>query len=111
MRGIFVASALAASLLLGGCISTVKSIVTAPVRVASKAVDLATTSQSERDENRGREMRQREEDLGRLRRQYDDELEDCDDGKSGACEDASETYTEIQAMIGSMPPPPPPRSR
>ena len=36
-----------------------------------KAVDLATTSQSEADEKRGREMRQREERLGKLQREFD----------------------------------------
>ncbi len=47
--------------LLGGCVSTAASIVTAPVRVASKGVDWATTSQDEADRNRGREMRKQEE--------------------------------------------------
>lgn len=110
MRGIFVLPALAATLLLGGCIGTVKDVVTAPVRVVGGAVDLLTTSQSERDEKRGREMRKREEELGRLQRRYDDQLEDCDDGKRGACEDAGETYDEIQELRGAMPPPPPGRN-
>lgn len=47
--------------LLGGCISTVASVVTAPVRVAAKAADWATTSQSEADRNRGRTIRKAEE--------------------------------------------------
>jgi hypothetical protein len=52
---------------LGGCIvSTAAHVVTAPVRVASKGVDWATTSQDEADRNRGRrerkaEKKQREE--------------------------------------------------
>jgi len=45
---------------LGGCISTAKTIVTAPVRVVSKGVDWTTTSQDESDRNRGREMRKQE---------------------------------------------------
>ncbi|MGD5955111.1 hypothetical protein QUU72_22560, partial [Xanthomonas citri pv. citri] len=52
---------LAASSLLAGCVSTATSIVTAPVRVVSKGVDWATTSQDEADRNRGREMRKQEE--------------------------------------------------
>lgn len=47
--------------LLGGCVSTVGTIVTAPVKVVGKGVDWATTSQDEADRNRGREMRKQEE--------------------------------------------------
>jgi hypothetical protein len=50
-----------AMLPLGGCISTAASIVTAPVRVAAKGVDWATTSQDEADRNRGRKIRKQEE--------------------------------------------------
>jgi hypothetical protein len=57
---IIVALALPA-LLLGGCLSTVATVVTAPVKVAAKAVDWATTSQSEADRNRGRKIRKAEE--------------------------------------------------
>lgn len=46
--------------LLAGCVSTAKTIVTAPVRVVGKGVDWATTSQDEADRNRGREMRKQE---------------------------------------------------
>jgi len=46
---------------LGGCLSTAGKIVTAPVKAASWTVDKATTSQSEADRNRGREMRRQEE--------------------------------------------------
>lgn len=44
-----------------GCVSTAKSIVTAPFKVAGKAVDWTTTSQSEADRNRGRALRKAEE--------------------------------------------------
>jgi len=47
--------------LLAGCVSTAKTIITAPVRVVGKGVDWATTSQDEADRNRGREMRKQEE--------------------------------------------------
>ena len=57
-----------AALALQGCLAkTAYNVATLPVRAASKGVDLATTSQSEADEKRGREIRQREERLGRLR--------------------------------------------
>ena len=57
---------LAAPLLLGGCVvgtvaSTAVDIVTLPVKVVSAGVDAATTSQSEADEKRGRELRKAEE--------------------------------------------------
>ena len=44
----------------GGCVSTVASVVTAPVRVGAKVVDWTTTSQSEADRNYGRKMRKAE---------------------------------------------------
>ncbi len=53
---------------LGGCLSTAGKIVTAPVRAASWTVDKATTSQSEADRNRGREMRKQEEREAKERR-------------------------------------------
>jgi hypothetical protein len=49
------------ALLLSGCVSTVSSVVTAPFKVVGKAADWATTSQSEADRNRGREIRKAEE--------------------------------------------------
>jgi hypothetical protein len=57
-------------LALSGCIvasvaDTAVDIVTLPVDVASKGVDLATTSQSEADEKRGRELRKAEEKAGK----------------------------------------------
>ncbi len=57
---IFIAAALA--LMLSGCIAqTAVDVVTLPVKAASKTVDVLTTSQSEADEKRGREIRKREE--------------------------------------------------
>jgi len=85
--------------LLSGCIAkTAINVATAPVRVASGAVDMATTSQSEADEKRGREMRKREERLGRLERRYYEQQQSCDAGKEAACEAASGTYAEIDAL-------------
>lgn len=55
----------------GGCVSTAASIVTAPVRVASKAVDWTTTSQEEADRNYGRKMRKAEAREGKERREWE----------------------------------------
>lgn len=95
-------AALAASLLLSGCIaSTAASIITAPVRVAGKGVDMMTTSQSEADEKRGRNMRKQEERLGKLQRSYDRHNRDCMDGDREACEQARLDYAEIQNLRSS----------
>jgi hypothetical protein len=49
------------SLAVSGCVGSIaKTVVTAPVKVVSKTVDLATTSQKEADEKRGRQMRKEE---------------------------------------------------
>ncbi len=96
--------ALTASLALSGClVRTAANVVTAPVRVGSKAVDLATTSQSEADEKRGREIRKREERLGKLERRYQKQSADCEDGDRGACQDARETYAEMQELLPTIP--------
>lgn len=60
---------LAAVTLLSGCIArTALDIVTLPVKAASAAVDAVTTSQSEADEKRGRELRKQEERDGKAAR-------------------------------------------
>ncbi|MXO91398.1 hypothetical protein [Pontixanthobacter aquaemixtae] len=84
------------ALALQGCIAkTAVDVVTAPVRMASKAVDFATVSQSERDERRGREIREEEERIGKLERQYDSYQRDCENGDRRACKKARETYAEL----------------
>lgn len=105
MRGIVAfTTVLPMAFALSGClVRTAADVVTAPVRVASGAVDLATTSQSEADEKRGRELRQREEQLGRLERRYDDEMRDCSDGDRRACDKARKTYAEMQVLLPSVP--------
>ena len=90
-------------LLLGGCVSTVADVVTAPVRAVSGAVDLATTSQSEADERRGRELRQREERLGRLERRYREQAEDCGEGDQRACIHARDTRREMDEILAQSP--------
>lgn len=74
MTGFFMLKPLLIALLplfASGCLSTVGKIVTAPVRVAGKAVDWTTTSQSESDRNYGKKMRKQEEREGRERKAHD----------------------------------------
>lgn len=95
---------IAAGLLSGltGCIAkAVVDVATAPVKVAGKAVDLATTSQSEADEKRGRELREREERIGRLERKQRKLDEDCRDGDSRACAERDAVNAEIEALIAA----------
>ena len=61
---------LLSGLSLSGCVvgkvaCAAVDVVTLPVKVASAGVDAVTTSQSERDEKLGREMRRRDEERGR----------------------------------------------
>jgi hypothetical protein len=91
-------------LALGGCLAkTALNVATAPVRVAGKAADLATTSQAEADQNRGREIRRREERLGQLERQYEKQNKLCVKGDEGACSAARVTYNQIQVLLPSVP--------
>ena len=95
---------------LSGCLAkTAFDVATAPVRVASKAVDLATTSQSEADEKRGREIRKREERLGQLSRQRDKLERQCLEGVRRACDEAARVNAEIQVLLPQVPVPPEPR--
>ncbi len=94
----------AAAFALQGCLArTAISAVTLPVKVASRGVDLATTSQAEADQARGREIRQREERLGRLQRDYDKQIAKCGDGDRRACDHARLTYAEMQVLLPSIP--------
>jgi len=85
-------------LLLGGCVtSVVKEVVMLPVKVVSKTADVLTTSQSESDEKRGRDIRKREELLGKLARKRDKAREDCADGHDKACGEYEALQAEIDA--------------
>jgi hypothetical protein len=58
------------AVLLSGCVvgtiaSTAVDIATLPVKVAAAGVDAATTSQSEADEKRGRQLRKADEQRAR----------------------------------------------
>ena len=66
-----------AALPLSGCVvgtiaSTAVDVVTLPVKAASAGVDAVTTSQSEADQKRGREIRKAEEQRGRELRAIED---------------------------------------
>lgn len=89
---------------LQGCLAKAAlDVATLPVKAASRAVDLATTSQSEADEKRGREIRRREAELAKLERQYEEDRRDCERGDDDACDDARETYAEIERLLPSIP--------
>ena len=80
---------LAPCFLLSGCIvgtvaKTAVDVATLPVKVASAGVDAATTSQSEADEKRGRELRKQDEARGKLLR---DMAERCRRGRPLATDD------------------------
>lgn len=68
--------------LLTGCVGTIAKtavdVVTLPVKVVSAGVDAATTSQSEADEKRGRELRKQDEERGK---QYRAMLGRCRKGR------------------------------
>jgi hypothetical protein len=83
--------------LLQGCVaSMVKNVVTAPVKVVSKTADVLTTSQSESDEKRGRELRKGEEAVGKIGRQRAKARKRCADGDRGACEKAAALSDQIE---------------
>lgn len=93
-----------ASLALQGCLAKAAvGAVTLPVKVASRGVDLATESQSEADEKRGREIRKREEKLGALQRDYDKAMQRCGDGDDVACERAQAVRAEMKALMPGVP--------
>jgi hypothetical protein len=78
-------------LMLGGCIvgtvaETAVDVVTLPVKLVSAGVDAATTSQSEADEKRGRELRKQEEERGR---QWRVAWERCHKGRPLPTDDCS----------------------
>ncbi|HQS12353.1 MAG: hypothetical protein B7Y62_01110 [Sphingomonadales bacterium 35-56-22] len=83
--------------LLQGCVSSVVSnVVTAPIKVVSKTADVLTTSQSESDEKRGRELRKREEAIGKLGRQRVKARKRCANGDREACEKAADLSDQIK---------------
>ncbi len=90
---------------LSGCgaASAITSVVTAPVKIVSKAGDLATTSQSEADQKRGREIRHGEERLGELDREHRRQAVKCNAGDVQACTKRDAADAEIRALMPSVP--------
>ncbi len=83
--------------LLQGCVASIVSNVTnAPMKAVSKTLDVLTTSQSESDEKRGRELRKHEEALGKLSRKRAKENKRCADGDRGACKKAADLSEQIE---------------
>lgn len=103
-RKFAMASCLLALSALPGCVaSTVASVVTAPVKLAGSAVDAVTTSQSEADEKRGRELRRREERLGQLEREYNKQSQRCAEGNAEACTRRDAAYAEMEQLRPTVP--------
>ena len=75
MKALFLTSLIA--LPLTGCYTVARTavdVVTLPVKVVAAGVDAATTSPSEADQKRGRELRKSEEAAGRRQRAWE---KDC----------------------------------
>ena len=103
---------LAALMVLQGCsaVSAVTTVATAPVRAASAAVsagstlvDATTTSQSERDQQRGRDIRNQEERVGKLDREYRKQSVACQGGDDLACVRRDAAWRDILALTPSQP--------
>ncbi len=82
--------------LLSGCaVGLVKDVVTAPIKVGGAVIDATTTSQSEADEKRGRQLREKEERIGKLMRKRDKYARDCPESGT-ACIRAGELDAQLQ---------------
>lgn len=104
MRTLALTALALSSLALQGCLARAAvDVVTLPVRAVSAGVDAATTSQSEADENRGREIRKREERLGKLEREFEKQMERCADGNDEACNEAQAIRAEMKALMPGIP--------
>src|SRR6188472_4369046 len=74
-------------LLLSGClVRTAANIVTMPVKAVSAGVDAVTTSQSEKDEKRGRALRKQDEERGKQLRMA---AERCRNGRPLPADDCA----------------------
>lgn len=96
-------AALAAACLQGCVAKAAFDVVTLPVKAAGKAVDLATTSQSEADEARGRDLRRREQRLGELERDWRRADERCKSGNQRECVKRLELGEEIAELLPTIP--------
>lgn len=104
LRSVLLVTAMAA---LQGCVARAAAdIVTAPVKIVGGAVDMATTSQSEADEKRGRALRKQDERYGQLERSYRKEARRCDAGNGDACRKADAARGEMEAIRPTVAPAP-----
>ena len=69
--------ALGLSACVTSLVSTAVDVVTLPVKVVAKGVDLATTSQAEADQNRGAALRKAEAEAGKRQRLWDRQCRDA----------------------------------
>lgn len=92
---------IAAPLLLGGCVSAAKTVVTAPFKAAGKVADWSTTSQEEADRNLGRKYRERDAKLGQLQRDVQKADRRCQDGDRRQCERAELLRHEMDALVSA----------
>lgn len=91
-------------LALDGCgVGTLVNVATAPVRLTGKAIDLATTSQSEADENRGRDLRRLEERYGKLERDYSKAVKRCAEGSEQSCAQQQAIRAEMDQIRPQLP--------
>lgn len=91
----------AIAILLGGCASTAKTVVTTPFKAAGKVVDWTTTSQEEADRNRGKKLRERDQRLGKLEKQRQQSAKRCDKGDQRQCQRAQLLSHEIDALMSA----------
>ncbi len=98
MHNLILAGLLTLALAGCGAAGAIVKVATAPIKVAGKAADLATTSQSESDEKRGREMRRREARIGALDREYRRQSEKCTTGDERACARRDAAYDEMLSV-------------
>lgn len=110
MRALPLTALALASLALQGCLARAAvNVVTLPVKAVSAGVDAVTTSQSEADEKRGRDIRKREERIGELERDLEKQMDRCADGNDEACDKAQAIRAEMKALIPGIPVEPQPR--
>ena len=96
MRPIAVCLFVALAPLPAGCIAkTAVDVVTLPVKAVGSGVDAVSTSSSERDQKRGREMRKRED---QLRRDYRDFDKLCREGDQQACVTRDQIAADYDAL-------------
>ena len=93
-----------ACLALQGCLAKAAwDVATLPVKAAGAVVDGVTTSQSEADEKRGRELRKMEERLGKLDREYYKADEKCRRGDETKCRERDAIAAEMSEISRRLP--------